>query len=56
MAYPRFLVGCFLGLLLVVQVYPLVWIFLTSVRDDADFASHGAFGLPQSFTPVAETK
>ncbi|GAA2166924.1 carbohydrate ABC transporter permease [Pedococcus bigeumensis] len=39
-----------LGALLVVQVYPLVWIFLTAVRDDADFASNGAFGLPQSFT------
>jgi raffinose/stachyose/melibiose transport system permease protein len=39
-----------LAILLVVQVYPLAWILLTAVRSDEDFARHGAFGLPQSFT------
>ncbi|MBA4863743.1 carbohydrate ABC transporter permease [Streptomyces sp. PSKA54] len=34
----------------VVQVYPLVWLFLTSVRDEQDFASGNPFGLPTSFT------
>lgn len=36
--------------LLVVQVYPLVWLLLTSVRDEHDFSSGNPFGLPHSFT------
>jgi raffinose/stachyose/melibiose transport system permease protein len=34
----------------VVQVYPLVWIFLTSVRPEADFASGNPFALPSAIT------
>ncbi|POX56220.1 sugar ABC transporter permease [Streptomyces sp. Ru71] len=36
--------------LAVVQVYPLLWLFLTSVRDEHDFATGNPFGLPTSFT------
>lgn len=39
-----------LATLLVVQVYPLVWLLLSSVRDERDFAANNAFGLPRSFT------
>lgn len=39
-----------IGLLVLVQVYPLVWLLLTSVRDEHDFATGDPFGLPQSFT------
>jgi raffinose/stachyose/melibiose transport system permease protein len=38
------------AVLVVVQVYPLVWLFTTSLRDEHDFASGNAFGLPHSFT------
>ncbi|GAB3878776.1 carbohydrate ABC transporter permease [Terrabacter terrigena] len=34
----------------VVQVYPLVWVFLTSLRPEADFASGNPFSLPSSLT------
>ncbi|MFJ8788677.1 carbohydrate ABC transporter permease [Streptomyces sp. NPDC102462] len=39
-----------IALLVVVQVYPLVWLFLSSVRTEADFASADPFRLPTSFT------
>ncbi|WP_172193408.1 carbohydrate ABC transporter permease [Actinomyces faecalis] len=39
-----------LGAVLVIQVYPLIWLILTSVRCPEDFASSSPFGLPGSFT------
>lgn len=38
------------SLLVFMQVYPLLWLFTTSLRTQADFASGGAFGLPTEFT------
>lgn len=37
-------------LIVIVQVYPLVWLFLTSFRTAADFAGGDPFALPASFT------
>lgn len=37
-------------LIVVVQVYPLLWLLLTSFRTAADFASGNPFGLPSEFT------
>ncbi|MDU7427182.1 MAG: carbohydrate ABC transporter permease [Actinomyces urogenitalis] len=39
-----------LASVLVIQVYPLIWLILTSVRSPEDFASSNPFGLPGSFT------
>lgn len=36
--------------IVVVQVYPLVWLLLTSFRTAADFAGGNPFALPSSFT------
>jgi raffinose/stachyose/melibiose transport system permease protein len=36
--------------IMVVQIYPLVWLFLTSIRTDADFASGNPFALPTAVT------
>jgi raffinose/stachyose/melibiose transport system permease protein len=33
-----------------VQVYPLLWMIVTSLRPAQDFASNNAFGLPESLT------
>ncbi|MDQ0726697.1 carbohydrate ABC transporter permease [Microbacterium sp. W4I20] len=37
-------------LIVVVQIYPLVWLFLTSFRTAADFAGGNPFALPSEFT------
>ncbi|MGI9822825.1 carbohydrate ABC transporter permease [Agromyces sp. Marseille-Q5079] len=37
-------------LIVLVQVYPLVWLFLTSFRTAADFAGGNAFALPSEWT------
>lgn len=36
--------------IVIVQVYPLVWLFVTSLRPAADFAAGNPFGLPSSLT------
>ncbi|MET7519282.1 carbohydrate ABC transporter permease [Streptomyces sp. NPDC005480] len=46
----RVLSRVIIAVLVVVQVYPLVWLFLSSVRTEKDFASANPFGLPTSFT------
>lgn len=46
----RILSRVILGALAIAQVYPLLWIFLTSVRDEQDFVSGDPFGLPKSLT------
>lgn len=38
------------ALIVIVQVYPLVWLFLTSFRTAADFAGGNLFAFPSSFT------
>ncbi|MEY9836252.1 carbohydrate ABC transporter permease [Streptacidiphilus sp. EB103A] len=38
------------GALVVVQVYPLLWLFLTSLRTERDFAGGNPFALPTSIT------
>jgi len=37
-------------LIIIVQVYPLLWLFLTSFRTTADFAGGNAFSWPSEFT------
>lgn len=37
-------------LIVIVQVYPLLWLFLTSFRTAADFAGGNPFALPSEFT------
>ncbi|WP_442904333.1 carbohydrate ABC transporter permease [Glutamicibacter sp.] len=37
-------------LIVIVQVYPLLWLFLTSFRTAADFAGGNAFSWPSEFT------
>jgi len=39
-----------LGLVLVIQVYPFLWLILTSVRAPEDFAANNPFDIPTSFT------
>lgn len=46
----RVLSRVLIAVLVVVQVYPLVWLFLSSVRTEQDFASANPFSLPTSFT------
>lgn len=36
--------------LVIVQVYPLVWLFMTSLRTEQDFASSNPFSIPTEFT------
>ncbi|HAM26763.1 MAG TPA: sugar ABC transporter permease [Microbacteriaceae bacterium] len=36
--------------IVIVQVYPLAWLFLTSIRSERDFASGNPFALPSSVT------
>ncbi len=38
------------ALIVVVQVYPLVWLIVTSLRPAGEFASGNSFGLPSSLT------
>lgn len=38
------------GIIVAIQVYPLLWMILTSLRSSEDFATGNKFGLPRSFT------
>lgn len=46
----RSLLTITIGLIVVVQVYPLLWMFLTSFRTATDFAGGNAFSWPSEFT------
>ncbi|WP_166848089.1 carbohydrate ABC transporter permease [Isoptericola sp. BMS4] len=46
----RSLNGVFVGLIVVAQVYPLAWLFLTALRPEQDFASSNPFSLPGALT------
>jgi raffinose/stachyose/melibiose transport system permease protein len=39
-----------IALIVIVQVYPLAWLFLTSLRSEHDFATGDPFGLPKALT------
>lgn len=38
------------AIIMVIQVYPLLWLFITSLRTETDFASGNPFGLPRQWT------
>ncbi|MFD8008639.1 carbohydrate ABC transporter permease, partial [Streptomyces mirabilis] len=42
----RIWVKVVVGLLLVVEVYPLVWMFLTSLKSNSDYLNHSTWSLP----------
>lgn len=46
----RMLLTATIVLVVVVQVYPMAWLFLTSFRTAQDFASGNPFALPSEFT------
>jgi raffinose/stachyose/melibiose transport system permease protein len=46
----RSLNGAFVGLIVIAQVYPLAWLFLTALRTEQDFASSNPFSLPGQLT------
>ncbi|GEL47689.1 ABC transporter permease [Cellulomonas hominis] len=46
----RTLLTVTIAVIVLVQVYPLVWLLLTSFRTAADFAGGNPFALPSSFT------
>lgn len=46
----RMLLRATIVLIVVVQVYPMAWLFLTSFRTASDFASGNPFALPSEFT------
>lgn len=46
----RMLLTATIVLIVVVQVYPMAWLFLTSFRTASDFASGNPFALPSEFT------
>src|SRR5690606_32611477 len=46
----RYLTVALVIAIVIVQVYPLVWHFITSLRPAQDFASGNPFGLPSSLT------
>ncbi|MFT8331579.1 carbohydrate ABC transporter permease [Bifidobacterium psychraerophilum] len=39
-----------IAILVIIQVYPLLWLFITSLRTEHDFASGDPFGIPKQFT------
>ncbi len=46
----RKLTGVIVALIVIVQVYPLAWLFITSVRTEQDFAGGNPFALPTEIT------
>jgi len=48
--FHRTLSTIMVAVLVVIQVYPLFWLFVTSLRTPNDFASGNLFGLPAEFT------
>lgn len=42
--------GVMTAVIVIIQVYPLIWLFLTSIRPEQDFASGNPFSLPTSIT------
>jgi raffinose/stachyose/melibiose transport system permease protein len=46
----RTITGVIVALIVIVQVYPLAWLFITSVRTEQDFADGNPFALPTQIT------
>lgn len=46
----RALLNVIVALIVIVQVYPLAWLFLTSIRTERDFAGGDPFALPSEVT------
>ncbi|MDO9397160.1 MAG: carbohydrate ABC transporter permease [Herbiconiux sp.] len=46
----RKITGVIVALIVIVQVYPLAWLFITSVRTEQDFAGGNPFALPSEIT------
>lgn len=46
----RVITWVLIAIIMVIQVYPLLWLFITSVRTEHDFAAGDPFGIPQQFT------
>jgi len=46
----RTITGVIVVLIVIVQVYPLAWLFITSVRTEQDFAGGNPFALPTEVT------
>lgn len=46
----RFVSRILIVAIVAVQVYPLLWLFVTSLRTEKDFTEGNAFGLPSSLT------
>ncbi|WP_382304045.1 carbohydrate ABC transporter permease [Herbiconiux sp. UC225_62] len=46
----RKITGVIVALIVIVQVYPLAWLFITSVRTEQDFAGGNPFALPTEIT------
>jgi raffinose/stachyose/melibiose transport system permease protein len=45
----RLWVKAVVGLLLVVEVYPLIWMFLTSLKSNDDYLNHSTWSLPTTW-------
>ena len=46
----RKITGIIIAVIVVVQVYPLAWLFITSIRTEGDFAGGNPFALPTQIT------
>lgn len=46
----RKITGVIVAVIVIVQVYPLAWLFITSVRTEQDFAGGNPFALPTQIT------
>src|SRR5690606_13585938 len=46
----RALLNVIIAVIVIVQVYPMLWLLLTSFRTAADFAGGNPFALPTDFT------
>ena len=46
----RTITGVIVALIVIVQVYPLAWLFITSVRTEQDFSGGNPFALPTEVT------
>src|ERR1700712_1482169 len=42
--------GAIIAVIVIVQVYPLAWLFVTSIRTEGDFANGNPFALPTQIT------
>jgi raffinose/stachyose/melibiose transport system permease protein len=48
-AVRRLWVQAAIGVLLIIEVYPLVWMFLTSLKSNSDYLNHSTWSLPTTW-------